>query len=793
MTASTHSAPRTIRFEDCVLDTDARELRRGDSVVEVEPRVFDLLCLLAGRPEHCFTRDEIAEALWPGRVISDSVISQAVKKARQACGDSGDQQRIIKTLRGVGYRFGAEPCADNGEDAAAVGSTSRHAQTGFSRPVRYALWALTGLVFIGLLSLRPWQVSSPELPHRITIASLPAAESTALGDSLSAGLEVLLGRMTEERSDIQLIGSQRTRRTLEGLGLDIDADDAELLVALRQTLGAEYVIRSLVIRDGEGYEIRAELTGPGGRSALIEPQAGDLASMVSGFASELARELGSSFRQDGAIPLLSADNFVNEVYMRALNALLAGDSRAAATLFNSVLELDPGLAYARYERGNALWQLGEHAQAREYYELSLEQALNGEAFRLAGHACTMLGVLDWQGGALEQAEDWYRQALAHYAAAGEEHGAASALGNLGNLAMQRGEHERAAELLLQAQDRFVAAGDLVGQSAVFTNLALISRRRSRLHEAHRYQSEAVDIQSRLGVGSMLTRSLSYLAALEMELGNWDEAEELLAEAMAMAIDQDNRLGVAEARLEQARLAAFRLRAAEALAIAERALADFGDLQMPGFQALALGIAAEAELELGDAQSALERLDLADELDQNINTPRERASRRLLRARVLQALQRCADAAAVLDDLVADADAFGVAQVQAGRASLAWAADEPTAALAKWREALDSMEALDEPSQRALLRVRLAAGHLDHHDFEAAGRYLRLAAAWNPDNPRLLLEQARMALKRGETAAASAIMANLAEATDLPEHSAFGRRLIDLQHAVGQTAQADSGP
>ncbi len=787
MTVTTHPPLRKIGFDDCVLDPDARELRRAGRLVEMEPRVFDLLYLLARRPEHSFSKDEIAAALWPGRVISDTVISQAIRKARQACGDSASQQRVIKTLHGVGYRFNAATRHDDGNGARSPMQAGRE---GFSRPVRYALWAVTGLVIVAFLSWRPWQSPVPELPQRITIAALPATEAGLVGESLSAGLEVLLSRMTAERSDIQLITSQRTERTLDGLGLDPRGDDAVLLEALRQTLGVDYLIRSVVARDETGYRLRAELSGPEGPKRLIQPELGDLASMVRGFASELARELGASFREQEGIPVFSADDFVNEAYVRALNALLAGDNRAATALFASVLELDPALIYARYELGNAHWQLGEHEQAGEHYQVSLEKALELDAPRLAGHASTMLGVLAWQGGSLDEAQAWYERALTHYEAASDEHAAASALGNLGNLADQHGDLDRAAELHLNARDRFRAADDLVGESATFTNLAVISRQRSRLHEAQRYQQQAAEMQRRLGIDSMLVRSLTYLAALDVEMGDWEKGEALLDEAMQMAADQDNHFGMAEVRVEQARLALNRLKGASAASIAELALSDFEQLGSPTGQALALAILAEADLVRGKPESALERLALADTVDQNISKPRDRAARKLLRARALNALEKPEEAHSTIDDIMSSPDQLIIALARAGLASLAWSSGEHEAGLALWRAALEALETLDEPGQRARLRIRLAEAHLDRLEIEPAIGYLRLAAEWNSECQQLRLQHARLALLQGRVEEAADIVANLLDATELPDRSPFRQQLVELHASIHPGAHAD---
>ena len=94
-----------IKFEEFSVDLERFELNRGGEIVSVEPLIFNLIALLASHPQKLFTKQDLIEQLWPGRVISDSAISSAIKSARKALGDSGDQQRFIQTVRGRGIRF----------------------------------------------------------------------------------------------------------------------------------------------------------------------------------------------------------------------------------------------------------------------------------------------------------------------------------------------------------------------------------------------------------------------------------------------------------------------------------------------------------------------------------------------------------------------------------------------------------------------------------------------------------------------------------------------------------------
>ena len=92
-------------FEDYALDTDRRELRRGPTVLSVEPQVFDLLVFLVRNRDRVVSKDDLLASVWGGRIVSESTMFSRINAARHAIGDSGDRQRLIRTIIGKGIRF----------------------------------------------------------------------------------------------------------------------------------------------------------------------------------------------------------------------------------------------------------------------------------------------------------------------------------------------------------------------------------------------------------------------------------------------------------------------------------------------------------------------------------------------------------------------------------------------------------------------------------------------------------------------------------------------------------------
>jgi TolB-like protein/DNA-binding winged helix-turn-helix (wHTH) protein len=103
------------------LDTDRRELRRGPDVVPTTPQALDLLEYLIRSRDRVVSKDDLVNAIWNGRIVSDGALTTRLNAVRRAIGDSGEQQRLIKTFPRKGFRFvGAVHDEDRRPGTAAV-------------------------------------------------------------------------------------------------------------------------------------------------------------------------------------------------------------------------------------------------------------------------------------------------------------------------------------------------------------------------------------------------------------------------------------------------------------------------------------------------------------------------------------------------------------------------------------------------------------------------------------------------------------------------------------------------
>jgi DNA-binding winged helix-turn-helix (wHTH) protein len=88
-------------FAASTLDGERRELRHGAEPVAVEPQVFELLVHLVQNRDRVVSKDDLLASVRGGRIVSESTLTSRINAARKAIGDSGDEQRLIRTVFGM--------------------------------------------------------------------------------------------------------------------------------------------------------------------------------------------------------------------------------------------------------------------------------------------------------------------------------------------------------------------------------------------------------------------------------------------------------------------------------------------------------------------------------------------------------------------------------------------------------------------------------------------------------------------------------------------------------------------
>jgi DNA-binding winged helix-turn-helix (wHTH) protein/TolB-like protein/Tfp pilus assembly protein PilF len=231
---------QVLRVGDWELDPALNELRQGEQTVKLEPKAIELLAFLAKRAGQVVSREELLAAVWPGVVVTDDTVTQAVLKLRRSLGDDARSPRYIETISKRGYRL----IAPADERVPAL-------------PWRRKRWALGSVAILVVaaattLFLVDRRTDDPaddkplsRLPT-ITVLPFESVEDEDTQRRLGRGLAADLGTDLAKLGGLRIISPGR----LPGWSVD--------LAQLRQR-GVRYVVSGTVQRANEQLKINARL------------------------------------------------------------------------------------------------------------------------------------------------------------------------------------------------------------------------------------------------------------------------------------------------------------------------------------------------------------------------------------------------------------------------------------------------------------------------------------------------------------------------------------------------------
>jgi TolB-like protein/DNA-binding winged helix-turn-helix (wHTH) protein/Flp pilus assembly protein TadD len=236
---ATPESHETFRFHEFELDVAAYELRREGRPVRLERQPMDLLILLVERRSQLVSRSDIITRLWPKDVFVDveTGVNTAIRKIRQALGDSPDASAFVETVPGKGYRFIASvevlPAREGvpfpPEEDRAVTRADATGGRGHGRVV------IALLAVVALVGLATWAWRHASAPaSRVTLAVLPVEsfggdpERAYLADGLAEDTMAALGRVDPEHVAVigrtSMMRYKRTTKSLAEIGHELGAD-----------------------------------------------------------------------------------------------------------------------------------------------------------------------------------------------------------------------------------------------------------------------------------------------------------------------------------------------------------------------------------------------------------------------------------------------------------------------------------------------------------------------------------------------------------------------------------------
>ncbi len=384
---------RRYEFGDFQFEVDSQRLFRGGEVVPLPPKAAALLQLFLERRGAVLKKDEIFATLWPNEIVEESNLTRTIYLLRKTLNQRAPAELFIETLPKIGYRFLAEareilpappveePVAPplpetlsaetafagspvvtagkNGWRETALGLVYRRVQVdgegqllpvrqGIPRPAKLTLWAVSGLVVLGLLALAARQFFQPEIPVE-SIAVLPFSELSGDARESVLGLGVAdtvisrLGSLGEIEIRPTSAIRRYTERTpdplLAGRELQVEA----VLTGNIQRLGGQARLTAQLLRVRDGKTLW---------SVALDEDAAELFALQDHLTEEVAKALHLPLTAEQQLHLRKRDTENLAAYNLYLKGRLFWNRRSpewirkAIESFDAAIQADPNYALA---------------------------------------------------------------------------------------------------------------------------------------------------------------------------------------------------------------------------------------------------------------------------------------------------------------------------------------------------------------------------------------------------------------------------------------------------------------
>jgi TolB-like protein/DNA-binding winged helix-turn-helix (wHTH) protein/Flp pilus assembly protein TadD len=346
------------RFDDFELDAGAGELRRGGARVRLERLPADLLVLLVRHHDRLVTRAEIVDALWGKDVFVDveTGVNTAIRKIRQALGDSSDAPRFVETVPARGYRFIARieepppallpvPSAIEPPGAAPQPPAPRHRSFGWPG---IAAASLAAIAVVGVVLL--WRAGHASKPGQ-TLAVLPFENLSGdpardyLADGLGEETIASLGQI--DPAHVAVIG-----RT----SVMVYKGTKKSLAEIGRELGVDYLVESSLRAEGTRLRITSKLIRVSDQTQIWTESYDREPSSLLGLQQELSTAIAGQIRlrlspqrRDALTRRQTRNADAYDLYLRGrgfANQRTPATTARAIEYLQRAVALDPGYALA---------------------------------------------------------------------------------------------------------------------------------------------------------------------------------------------------------------------------------------------------------------------------------------------------------------------------------------------------------------------------------------------------------------------------------------------------------------
>ncbi len=349
------ASARVLRFGIFELDAASGELRRHGLKVRLPAQAFQILQLLLARPGEVVTREELRQQLWTSDtfVDFDDGLNSAIRKLREALGDSAENPRFVETLPRRGYRFIASvtpATADQVPESPTDGIAPE-------RPGARLMWVAGGLLLVatiaalGTVYQRGWlerQGGGTAVASVSSLVVLPFENLT--GDPAQAHVvEVVTDALTTELAQISGL------RVISRTSARQYKQSPKRVPAIADELKVDAVLEGSVMRSGQQVRVAAQLISAGTERHLwahsYDGELTDVVRLQQRIAREIAAAIGHRFARpmDGGPKARATNTEAYDLYLKGVFAMGKTSFegfRTAVAYFEQAIARQPDFAEA---------------------------------------------------------------------------------------------------------------------------------------------------------------------------------------------------------------------------------------------------------------------------------------------------------------------------------------------------------------------------------------------------------------------------------------------------------------
>ncbi|HEY6943291.1 winged helix-turn-helix domain-containing protein, partial [Dokdonella sp.] len=741
-------------------------------------RAFDCLAYLIEHRERAVGRDELIAAVW-GRVeLSDALLGHTIVRIRRSLGDTGNEQRTIRTVPRFGYRWvlpldtqsgEATPPARSGSDADASGDVEPEHANGADaaaspRRARIVAAAIAGVaIAVAALAYTGWRsmrrdapppasdvraVADTDAEAPIAVAALVLPADVDAPDEwqwLRLGLMDLVANRL--RGELPTASSESVVSLLRQRG-DASPDDLLHDATLAQVAATRVLPR--VALSGGRWRVRLEAFGTQ-RSLEAEAEAGDAISAAQDATDALLRKLGKQprARAEGASPALE------ELLQRSGAAMLADQLDQARALIEAAPVALKTMPRVEHRMAQIELRRGEYDAAEARMHALVDRLPPGRDDALRARAMLTLAAAQVRRHHEELAADLYDEAIALRANAADHEVLGVARLGRGAVLARQGRYADATAELSQARTELATIGDALGVASVDVNLGEFQRMRHRPADALAVLNAAVRQFERLGAREGRAYALMQQALAQSELLDVDAAFATSERMWPPEANTNNR----RIRWQLARVRALALvgvgRVADARALLAQIERDADPQRDAATRAQAALLAATIALRSGDLATAATQIERARVPALRDADPTDWTRALVLHARIQRESGELAEAATTTALLQAQApgDDWRAMQASVAAAEQAWAERRREPALERFAQAMQAAERLGAPDDLVAVGAPYLAALVEASQLDSARAISGRIAMWADRDARAAGAQSRLFRALGQDDAA----------------------------------------